>query len=47
MIIQEILHCVLYMIIEKILHFVQNDNAVCKASLRPRRMTMWCAKLAE
>ncbi len=35
------------MIIEEILHFVQNDNAVCKATLRLRRMTVRCAKLAE
>ncbi len=29
----------LHIIIEKILHFVQNDNEVCKSSLRSRRMT--------
>ncbi len=36
---KEILHCVLRIIIEKILHCVQNDKAVRKASLRSRRMT--------
>ncbi len=35
----KILHCVLRIIIEKILHCVQNDKAVRKASLRSRRMT--------
>ncbi len=44
-IIEKILHCVLHIIIEKILHCVQNDNKVCKASLRSRRMTTKCAKL--
>ncbi len=45
MTIEKILHCVLHIIIEKILHYVQNDNKVCKASLRSRRMTIRCAKL--
>ena len=44
MTIEKILHYVLHIIIEKILHCVQNDNEVCKASLRSRRMTKKCAK---
>ena len=42
--VEKILHYVLHIIIEKILHCVQNDNEVCKASLRSRRMTMKCAR---
>ncbi len=42
--IYKILHFVLRIIIEKILHCVQNDKAVRKASLRSRRITKRCAK---
>ncbi len=37
--IYNILRFTLHIIIEKILHCVQNDSEVCKASLRSRRMT--------